>query len=81
VFERTGASRPWSTRCIAETAEGVTVIPRNELRPIASEADRAAVAADAGRGGRPVAERRSDAAPDPPPSIRNRRFGTRPGGT
>jgi carboxylate-amine ligase len=69
VFERTGSLEAVVDQVIAETAEGVTVIPRNELRPIASEADRAAVAAMPAEG-RPVAERRSTPRLDPPPSIR-----------
>jgi carboxylate-amine ligase len=67
VYERTGSLEAVVDRIIAETAEGVTVIPRNELRPWSRPTGRRR--RDAGRGRR-SSERRSAPRLDPPPSIR-----------
>jgi len=63
VYERTGSLEAVVDQIVAETAEGVTVIPRAGLRPVATQADRRA-------DGLAGLERRSMPRLDPPPSIR-----------
>jgi hypothetical protein len=73
VYARTGSLEAVVDQIIVETAEGVTVVPRAELRPPAPQADRRTDAPDPREPGAPdrrVGDRRGDARPEPGPTIR-----------